>query len=76
MTDEIKLSHERYNELARQLYLEEPSLSSVKSIVDSHLSAVHGFGYLLDFNQQSVQIEHIDAVLNHRRSLEELIPKP
>jgi hypothetical protein len=76
MTDEIKLSNGRYSELARQLYIEDPSLFLVKSIVDRHLTAVHGFGHLLDIDQQIVQIEHIGAVLDRRRTLEELIPKP
>jgi hypothetical protein len=72
MTDEIKLSEGRYREIARQLYVEDPSLFLVRSIIDRHLRAVHSFGPLLDFDQQNVQIEHICAVLDHRRTLEEL----
>jgi len=75
VTKEIKLSPEKYQDLAGLLYNNDPQIKSINPIVQQHLTDVHHFTEIPTFPRLYAQIEHLDAVLSKRRAIEELLPK-
>jgi hypothetical protein len=74
MTQEITLPPEKYGEIAEMMYLSDPPIKEIFPTIEQHVKRCHHLDpeEILDLEEIYSQIEHIDAVLKGRRTLEEL----
>ena len=74
MTQEKSLYPERYGEIADMMYRDHPSIEKILPRIMEHVQRDHfpDSETIPDLKRLFSEIEHLDAVLNGRRTLEEL----